>query len=185
MRVSRAEMEQSHERIVAGASRLLRERGFEKTSVADVMEAAGLTHGGFYRHFETKDALLSAAIQAAFAQVTEPMRRNVQERSPVDARVAYHQYYLSEEHLGLAGAACPVATLAGDMARAEPDLKAIFGKGVNQMLDTVALAHSGTRKERQAAAAREFAMLVGAAVIARASDPATARQVLDACRPLE
>ncbi len=185
MRVSRAEMELNHGRIVEGASRLLRERGVEKTSVADVMDAAGLTHGGFYRHFETKDALLASAIQAAFAQATEPMHRNVQGRAPICARVAYHRYYLSEQHLGLACAACPVATLAGDMARAGPDLKAIFGKGVKQMLDTVALAHSGTKKVRQAAAAREFAMLVGAAVIARATDPATAKQVLDACRPLE
>lgn len=184
MRVSRAAMEQSHERIVEGASRLLRERGFEKTSVADVMEAAGLTHGGFYRHFETKDALLAAAIRAAFTQVTGPMQRNVQERAPLEARVAYHNYYLSDEHLGFAGAACPVATLAGDMARAGPELKSSFGNGIKQMLETVALAHAGKNEERQTAAAREFAMLVGAAVIARASDPETAKRVLDACRPL-
>jgi TetR/AcrR family transcriptional repressor of nem operon len=177
-------MEKSHERIVEGASRMLRERGFEKTSVADVMEAAGLTHGGFYRHFETKDALVASAIQAAFTQVTEQMQRNVQEKASTHARVAYHDYYLSEEHLGFPGAACPVATLAGEMARASEALKASFGKGVNQMLDTVALAHTGTKKERQVAAAREFAMLVGAVVIARASDPDTAKCVLEACRPL-
>jgi len=70
MRVSREEMEKSHARIVAGAARLLRERGIENTSVADVMNDAGLTHGGFYRHFKTKDDLLIAALDKAFADLT-------------------------------------------------------------------------------------------------------------------
>jgi TetR/AcrR family transcriptional repressor of nem operon len=74
--------------------------------------------------------------------------------------------------------------MAGDMARASTGLKANFGEGIPQMLDTVALAHTGTKGERQAAAAREFAMLVGAAVIARASDPNTAKSVLEGCQPL-
>ena len=178
-------MQQSHERIVEGAARLLRERGFDKTSVADVMEAAGLTHGGFYRHFENKDALVAAALQAAFAQVTERMDQNVREREPGQARSAFHNYYLADEHLAAPGSACPVATLAGDLVRASANLKASFGEGVRRMLATLAPAHAGTKKERQAAAAREFAMLVGAAVIARSSDPDTARFVLEACRPLE
>jgi len=184
MRVSRSEMERSHARIVEGAARLLREQGVANTSVGDVMEAAGLTHGGFYRHFETKEALLSAALEAAFAQVTAFADRHVRERDPDEARAGYHAYYLSEAHLGEPGAACPVATLAGEVARSTPALKEAFGRGVRRMMDTLAACWPGAKKARQAAATREFAMLVGAAVIARASDPETAKTVLAACRPM-
>jgi len=182
MRVSRDEMNRSHERIVDGASRLLRERGVDSTSVADVMEAAGLTHGGFYRHFDTKNALVEAAIASAFAQMKNLIEQNLRDREPAIARQMLRGYYLSENHLAHPAGACPVATLAGDVARAEPGLKAAFGRGVEEMLEAVALCHTGTRDERKTAAIRDFAMLVGAAVIARACDPVMANTVLAACR---
>ena len=184
MRVSREEMERSHERIVQGAARLFRKLGVENTSVADVMESAGLTHGGFYRHFDTKDALVSAALQAAFAQLKDVADRHLPGKDPEVALTHYHMYYLSEAHLGNPAAACPVATLAGDIARATPALKEEFGQGVMRILETLTNCQSGPKKERQSAAMREFAMLVGAAVIARASDPDTAKAVLAACRSL-
>jgi len=184
MRVSREEMDRSHERIVEAAARLFREQGVENTSVAGVMAEAGLTHGGFYRHFDTKDSLIAAALEQAFEQVHELIEADGHDRAPAEARARYHGYYLSEAHLGRPGAACPVATLAGDVARAEPALKDAFGRGVNRMLDALEQQHPGGRKERRMAATREFAMLVGAALIARASDPETAERVLAACRPL-
>lgn len=182
MRVSRAEMDKSHERIVAGAARLLREQGVENTSVADVMETAGLTHGGFYRHFANKEALVAAALQHAFAQVTTMMEGALGARSPTEAQALYRGYYLSDAHLSQPGAACPVAMLAGDIARAEPALKDAFGEGVNCMVDSLERMQAGRRKQGRAEAIREFALLVGAAVIARASDPDTARSVISACR---
>lgn len=184
MRVSREEMDRSHARIIDAAARLFREHGVENTSVAAVMEAAGLTHGGFYRHFETKEALVAAALDQAFAQVRALIEEDRRAREPAEARARYHGYYLSEAHLRQPGTACPVATLAGEVARAEPAIKAAFGSGVNRMLDVLEHHQSGTRKERRTAAMREFAMLVGAAVIARASDDETAERVLAACRPL-
>ncbi len=183
MRVSREEMERSHERIVDGAASLFRERGVENTSVADVMESAGLTHGGFYRHFATKDALLSAALRAAFAQLQDVADRNLRGKDSETALARYHAFYLSDAHLGNPGGACPVATLAGDVARAAPPLKEEFGQGVMRLLETLTNCQSGPKRARQAAAIREFAMLVGAAVIARASDPETAQTILTACRP--
>jgi len=182
MRVSREEMDRSHERIVSGASRLLRENGLENTSVADVMQAAGLTHGGFYRHFETKTALVESAIQSAFSQMTELIEQNLGDKPPAIGRQMLHDYYLSEKHLGHPGSGCPVATLAGDIARAEADLKTVFGQGVEQMLRAVALCHTGAQEARETAAIRDFARLVGAAVIARACDPEIAQTVLAACR---
>lgn len=185
MRVSQEEMDKSHRRIVEGAARLFRERGVEHTSVADVMTAAGLTQGGFYRHFESKDALLSAALASAFAQLQATMDRKLRNKNAPAALSDYHSFYLSKEHLAQPGSACPVAMLAGDVARANPTLKEQFGKGVNQIVGAVERAFYSKKKEAHAAAIREFAMLVGAAVIARASDPDTANAVLLACRPHE
>jgi len=184
MRVSRMEMDRSHARIVEGAARLFRRLGVANTGVADVMEAAGLTHGGFYRHFESKDALLASAIQAAFAQVRALVDDGMRGKHPDKALSDYHAFYLSEAHLGDPSTACPVATLAGEVARASPPLKEEFGRGVRQMLEMMASHWPGAKRAREVAATREFAMLVGAAVIARATDPDTAKSVLAACRPV-
>ena len=75
--------------------------------------------------------------------------------------------------------------LADDVARGTPELKQQFGQGVRQVIDTVAVWEPGTKKEREKAAMREFALIVGAAIIARASDAETAKAVLAACRPLD
>lgn len=183
MRVSREEMDRSHARIVQEASRLFRANGIENTSVADVMRASGLTHGGFYRHFESKDALVRAAIQSAFSQLKDLIDQNLHEEAAGNALALYHRFYLSDRHLSQPGEACPVAILAGEVARAAPQLKGVFGTGVKQMIDTVAQHRSRPAvKERRVKATREFAMLVGAAVIARACDPETAENVLEACR---
>jgi TetR/AcrR family transcriptional repressor of nem operon len=185
MRVSQEEMDKSHRRIVEGAARLFRERGIESTSVADVMSAAGLTQGGFYRHFESKNALLSAALASAFAQLKATMDSKLRSKNAPAELADYHSYYLSKEHLAQPGSACPVAMLAGDVARATPALKKQFGEGVKQIVGAVARAFYSKKKEAHAAAIRDFALLVGAAVIARASDPDTANVVLAACRPSE
>ena len=76
MRMSKDEKERSHQRIVASAARLFRERGLEGASVGDVMAAAGMTHGGFYKHFDSKDALAGSALALAFAEFTQPLEGN-------------------------------------------------------------------------------------------------------------
>ena len=90
MRVSQEEMERSHGRIVDGAACLMRERGIESTSVADVMSEAGLTHGGFYRHFSNKDALLVAALEAAFEQLAAALESRFDKYEPEAAVADYH-----------------------------------------------------------------------------------------------
>ena len=182
MRVSQGEKELSHKRIVEGASRLVRERGVETTSVADVMSDAGLTNGGFYRHFENKDALMEAAVQAAFDQMVSAMESRLDENGPQSGLADYQSYYLSEGHVGSPGVGCPVAALGGDIARAPAALKAAYGAGVRRTMATLAKTMQGSDQKRRASAARKLAMLAGAVVIARASDPETARTVLEACR---
>jgi TetR/AcrR family transcriptional repressor of nem operon len=182
MRVSRKEMEKNHARIVQGAARLARERGIEQTSVADAMGAAGLKHGGFYRHFGTKDDLMDAALNAAFEQMIAELAAGFDGKDPRKAAADYRAHYLSKAHVEHPGFGCPVAALGIDVARGSESLKGSFGAGVQKTLGTLAEGMPGGKAERRTRAARELAMLVGAIVIARASDPDTARTVLNACR---
>ena len=182
MRVSKEEMSKSHQRILSGAAKLIRERGVEGTSVADVMSEAGLTQGGFYRHFETKDALLEEALSAAFEDSAAPLESRLQQQKAAVAVSWYRDNYLSDGHLQNAGIGCPVAAIGADIARGAGKLKKSFGVGVNRIISALAAGMRGSVEERRTSATREFAMLVGAIVIARASDPETARDVLSACR---
>ena len=175
MRMSQAEKDKSHARIVASASRLLRERGVDGTSVSDVMNEAGLTHGGFYKHFANKDALVESALDAAFASFTAMLAGN-----QPNAAAAYRELYLSDRHVRNPGRGCPVAAVGQDISRGSKPLKAAFGRGVDQTVGALAETMNGSPEARRAAAFQQFSMLVGAVVIARASDPHTADEVLSA-----
>ncbi len=178
MRMSQEEKARSHERIVASASRLFRERGLEGASVAEVMSDAGMTHGGFYKHFDTKDALVEQALAAAFSEFVRAL-----EASGADGAFAeYRALYLSRNHLEQAGRGCPVAALGNEVARGSAAIKAAFGAGVRRMINAIACSRTGSAAARRTAAMREFSMLVGAMVIARASDAELADEVLSACR---
>lgn len=180
MRVSQAEMEKSHERIVASAARLFRERGIENTSVADIMKDAGLTHGGFYRHFENKDALTVAALQEAFEQI---FARLHDRKSPSQgARESFRKQYVSRQHADNPGMGCPIAALANDVARGTNELRIAFGSGVRRAAAVLSADKPGADEERLTQGMRELAMMAGAVMIARASDPETGRRILSACR---
>lgn len=183
MRMSQEEKERSHGRIVEGAARLLRVHGIEGTSVADVMAQAGMTIGGFYKHFDSKDALVSAALRSAFETVPARVDGELVATEPARALAEYRALYLSMDHVRSPGIGCPVATLSGDVGRAPPELKVAFGAGVRRIVERIAGCLRGSEARRRAKATREFAMMVGAVMIARASDPDTARDVLAACRP--
>lgn len=172
----------SHQRIIESAARLLRERGIESASVADVMQDAGLTHGGFYRHFKTKEALVAAGIVAAFNQMTTALEKRFDKFEPEAAVEDYRTDYLSRIHVEKPGIGCPIAALAGDVARASEAHKLAFGAGVSRIVAMFAKGLRGSAQARRASALRQLSMLVGAVMIARASDPETARAVLAACR---
>ena len=178
MRMSKDEKERSHQRIVASAARLFRERGLEGASVGDVMAAAGMTHGGFYKHFDSKDALAGSALALAFAEFTQPLEGN----DDRDGYALYRARYLTPEHVTHPGLGCPVAALGQDIGRAAAGLKAEFGAGVRRIVAAIAERLKGSERARRRAAIRDFSMLVGAVVIARACDEATAVEVLEACR---
>jgi TetR/AcrR family transcriptional repressor of nem operon len=182
MRVSDMEMKKSHARIVANAARLVRQRGIERTSVADVMHEAGLTHGGFYRHFKTKDELVTAAMQSAFEEVIGALERRFERDEPQAAILGFGEHYLSNGHVQHPEMGCPVAALGADVGREPGGVKKAFGEGVNKLIDALAKGMHGTRQQRRERALRELAMLAGAVIMARASDAETAQAVLGACR---
>ena len=182
MRVSREEMRKSHERIVKGAARLVRQKGIDTTSVAEVMADAGLTNGGFYRHFDTKEAMIAAALGSAFDELLAVAEHTYETLGIEKAAAGYENFYLSDAHVNDAGNGCPIAALAGDVARSPAAVKSEFGSGVRRMSETFARAMREKGHDAQATAVRRLAMMAGAVMIARASDPETAKMVLAACR---
>jgi AcrR family transcriptional regulator len=119
--------EQSHQRILDAAARAVRRSGVAGVGVAEVMKEAGLTHGGFYAHFESRDALLAEALEHAggqsIARVRERMRLRTEEgESPLRALVCE---YLSEAHMEALELGCPVAAIASDMPRAPDGLREV------------------------------------------------------------
>lgn len=181
-KVPKAQVEANHQAIEMAASKLFRERGLEAVTVADVMAAAGLTHGGFYGHYGSKDELAASACDAAFEFAAEKWRRRVEGAgSPAAARDAISEGYLKSVNCDPTVASCPTATLVTDVARAAADhpIREAYLDGVKQQIDTLATLHSGDR----AAACVQLATMMGALLLARAThgDP-IADEIVSAAR---
>jgi TetR/AcrR family transcriptional repressor of nem operon len=166
MRVSREEAQASRKRITQEAARLMREQGIGATSVADVMTAAGMTTGGFYKHFASKDALAATAVRAAFDSIIEPSQRSAEKAGPDAARAAYLKNYVSEAHVRNPGKGCPVAAMGADGGRDPALLGPEFARGVDEIL--VFLGGTDMTKAARAALIRKMATLVGSVILARA-----------------
>ncbi|MFO1091126.1 MAG: TetR family transcriptional regulator [Hyphomicrobiales bacterium] len=188
MRVSKEAAAATRNRIIGTASRLLRERGIEATSIADVMAAAGLTHGGFYKHFQSKDDLVAAAIEAAFAAQLARYDQRCDEQGPRAALEAYVADYLSPEHVAGAATGCPVAALGADAGRAPAAASTAMARGVESMIERYvnSLGSAADSAMERAAAIRRLAMMVGAVVVARGVGPGKlADEVIGACAVTE
>ena len=146
-----------HERIVKEASRLFRKRGFENVTVGEVMKAAGLTHGAFYAHFGSKQELQEAAV--AYGQELSASRVRGSGATK-KGRQAYAERYLSPRHRDNPGNGCTMASLAQEVARSTPELKAAFERGLEEILSS----RGGDRKE----AIFQTCALLGGVALARA-----------------
>ena len=182
MRMSQEDKDRSHARIIASAAKLARQRGVDGTSVGDVMQDAGMTHGGFYKHFASKEDMLAAALDHAFDESTARLRPELGTEQAEQITAAFKAFYLSDLHLGMPSLGCPIAALAGDIAREGEGLKGRFGHGVRRMIELLTRGTVGSERARRARATRNLALMVGAVVIARSCDPQTAQLVLEACR---
>ena len=172
-RVSRAQAESHREAITEASARLFRERGIKAVSVADLMGAAGLTHGGFYGHFESKDALAGVAGERAFTQATERWRKRVAGKAtPAEARAAIVEGYLRPQSIRDVANGCPTAALCVDVARepAEAPIRAAYVAGLADMVDILAAAeNTGDAAADRRAALADYATMLGAMLMARAT----------------
>jgi TetR/AcrR family transcriptional repressor of nem operon len=182
MRVSQEEKERSHARIVDGAARLTRARGLEATSVSDVMADAGLTHGGFYRHFDSKEDLVVAAIESAFAEILGDLEVQGTGGTSAEAVHSFVAHYLSDAHLTHAAEGCPIPALGADVARGPTSARKAFTAGIDRMIALLSNGLPGSRAERTVEAATIVVLMAGAVLVARACEPDTARQVMSAVR---
>jgi TetR/AcrR family transcriptional repressor of nem operon len=181
MRVSREAAQASKARITAEAARLMRENGIAGTSVADVMTAAGMTTGGFYKHFESKDDLTAAAVRDAFGDILSGLVESAGARGTDAARKAYFETYLSDAHVENPGKGCPVPSLGADVGRASKPIGAAFEDGIEQTI--ARLAGKDLTTPQRAALIRQMSTLVGAVILARAVGEGALRgEILAAAR---
>jgi len=134
MKVSKARAAENREGILDAAARLYRERGLTGVGVADITRDAGLTHGGLYRHFASKDALVQEACARAFDWSISPLD-GATPNTTVGERI---QSYLSPQHRDAPGAGCPAAALAVDAARAGAELSEVFAQGIERNIERFA-----------------------------------------------
>ncbi|PJI96093.1 TetR family transcriptional regulator [Acidovorax sp. 69] len=181
MKVSKAQAAENRQGILDAAARLYRERGLTGVGVADITRDAGLTHGGLYRHFASKDALVQEACARAFDWSIAPLD-GATPNTTVGERI---QSYLSPQHRDSPGTGCPVAALAVDAGRAGGELSEVFAQGIERNIGRFAqlLADSSAGvgsaslpAQDRARAMQVLATLVGGLVLARAT--AAARPAL-------
>ena len=179
MRQSREEKAKTHQRIVEVASRRIHEEGLDGPGVAEIMEAAGLTHGGFYGHFASKDDL-AAEITSRVLGRSAWMERLTGTATPSFADVV--RQYLSPRHRDDAGRGCLLAALGSDVVRQPRAVRRVFTEGLRLRVDALGRLLRG----RSAAARRQKALatmagLVGALILSRAvDDPKLSDEILEA-----
>ena len=169
----------TRERILDNAAQLFRERGFDGIGLNDLMQAAGLTRGGFYGHFESKDDLAAQASRRALAANREQWKKQT-DRS----LAAWVKAYLSDAHRDHIGAGCGLVALAGDAARGGPAVREVFAEGVESLTATLQNempgADAATRREQALAM---LSTMVGALLLSRAvGDAGLSRDLREAAR---
>jgi len=138
MRYSREHKQETHARIVRKASVRLREKGAHGIGVADLMKEAGLTHGGFYAHFDSRDALVIEAFVYAMDRSLEHWRKLAEETSPEKRLVTIIETYLSPTHRDDPGHGCAITSLGAEIARESPKTRRAFAAKMDQLIELIA-----------------------------------------------
>ncbi|MBB5368810.1 MULTISPECIES: TetR/AcrR family transcriptional regulator [unclassified Janthinobacterium] len=183
MKVSREQAALNRERIVEVAAKLFREKGYDGIGVADLMKNAGLTHGGFYGHFASKEDLMVEACELALKKSLESWKVRI-EQDPQQALPKLVNHYLSTQSRDTPGVACPAPTMGVDVARSSPSARPAFTATTRQQFDLLAgLMPEGTAEEKRRLAITTFSALVGAMVLARSTDDAAfSEEIMEAVR---
>jgi TetR/AcrR family transcriptional regulator, transcriptional repressor for nem operon len=174
MKVTREQAAENRERILDAAAKLFRRHGLDGIGVADLMKDAGLTHGGFYGHFASKEELMAQALARALGRSVQKW----QERTLPELT----QSYLSTRHRDNPGGGCAIATLGNDVSRQGAPVRRAFTDGVRALVDVLAgLLPGRNAVARRRKALATYSAMVGALVLARAvDDPRLSGEILDA-----
>ena len=168
MKVNREQFEQNHEKILASAAKLLREHGFESVTLSAVMKDAGLTHGGFYGHFQSKDDLVSQAC----AHSAKTLK--------ADTMNEYCASYLSEAHRDNPGKGCILAALGAEAARQGPAVRHELTNNMLQIIEQLATTMpKGSAKSRRSKAIAAYSSMLGGLILSRlVDDPQLSKELL-------
>ena len=184
MRYEPDHKERIHRRIVRNASRQLRAKGLNGPAVTTLMKAAGLTHGGFYRHFGSRNDLVVEAIEESLEELRDRLIAAAKQAEPGEGWKAMVRSYLSPERCDRAEDGCPIAALAPDMARTRPALKQRIAAAILELRQEVLPFMPGRSAEEKAANFLAiFSSMVGTIAIARTMpDPAIRQRILNTVR---
>lgn len=163
--------EVTHERILETAARAIRRSGYDGISVSDIMKEAGLTHGGFYSHFDSRDAMLAEAADRAGAESIALAENIVASAPPKCELKRLIEFYLSKEHVEQIEIGCPLAALGSEMPRQAPEVRRSSTRRIKEMIDLIARQspHWGSPVAHENALVT-LAAMVGALIMARAVD---------------
>ncbi len=180
--------ERSHESILASASRLVRERGIAGARVAEVMKGAGLTVGGFYAHFASKEALVDDVLRRAAQEMRARLFEKLPERADADGLVLVLRRYLTAAHRDAPLAGCPMPAVVGEIGTTAPEHAPVLAEIVQAMateLEAVAPAGGEAGLSKKHLALGLLALMVGGLSLARAlAGTPLSDEVLKACRAL-
>lgn len=183
MRYPDSHKEETRKRVVKAAAAAVRARGPDGVGVAEIMKEAGLTHGGFYAHFPSKEALVAAAVAEAFDQGRRRFGRLTGDLTGLEAFGAFVDSYVSMEHRAAPERGCPVATIASDLPRQGPAVRSVFDAGVASLIGRVAEWLPGDVADREGLASSLVAEMAGVVSLSRAvSDDAVAERFLEQSR---
>ena len=170
-RTTRSRKEITHERIVEVAARAIRRSGYGGTGVADIMKEAGLTHGGFYAHFASREAMLAEAAERAGADSAAAAARIVTAAPPEQALESVLRAYLSKAHVENMEMGCPVTALGSETPRQVPEVRRVVTRQIKEMIDGIArLLPNWGQPGAHEQALVTVATMVGTLLLARAVD---------------
>lgn len=184
MRYSPEQSEKTRQKVVNIAAAQMRKHGPDKVGVAAVMSRAGLTHGGFYAHFPSKDDLIAAAIDRMFEEASGYFRTWTEGRSRPDALRSYINSYVSKAHRDQPATGCPIAALTSDIHRQGRKARTAFDAGLARLLDAIAsLLPGADESAKRALAVSMLSEMTGAVAAARAvSNSQLSDQILSGAR---
>ncbi|WP_238263239.1 TetR/AcrR family transcriptional regulator [Cupriavidus pauculus] len=179
MRKSKAEAAETRERIVDAAARQFRLNGIQGTGLNDVMTPLGLTQGGFYRHFASKDQLVAEACARAMTEVIDGLGTVVRQGQQASGFAAVVDAYVSAAHRDTPTGGCPLAAMGSELARADKQTRAAAAQGFDELVEvlTKQLAHK-PQQEARSAAVFTLAAMIGAITMSRVVEDADASMAI-------